>query len=215
MDTTISEDSIRQNWETYKNDILPKSKKYISLWNDWYKKFNIDKNDVYVRILKDFIINNNFPDTRNVNNIVCIEKCNDNTLIFKGLEGDSRKALHLLCDKIGLHHESKPAQTKRKKYRRFLYIYKPATWLWEYTERNPFSENDEVYKEIEKERDKVREKEKERMSRKHCCECGENGWNTELFHSVYISGIYCQTCLDEVSDCEGGILNDHKFEPLL
>ena len=52
------------------------------------------------------------------------------------------------------------------------------------------------------------------MSSKYCCICHENGYETELLHSVYITGLYCNDCLETESDGDGGLLCDHKFEPL-
>jgi hypothetical protein len=51
--------------------------------------------------------------------------------------------IHSLCDKIELHHESK--SHPKKKYTKFLYIYKPKIWLWEYTEKNPYLKGKEFY----------------------------------------------------------------------
>ena len=45
-------------------------------------------------------------------------------------------------------------------------------------------------------------------------DCEKNGWETELFCSVYIRGLYCNDCLETTSDEGGGKLCDHKFEPL-
>ena len=53
----------------------------------------------------------------------------------------------------------------------------------------------------------------ERLSRKYCNSCNKNGWQTDLYCSVYIRGLYCEDCLKDESDGEGGKLNDHKFEP--
>ena len=69
---------------------------------------------------------------------------------MKGLDGDERKHIHSFCDKIGLHHESK--SHPKKKNKRFLYIYKPKVWLWEYTEKIHIQKSEEYYikRELEK-----------------------------------------------------------------
>ena len=48
----ITNDTIRNKWNDYKNMILPSSSHYQSLWDDWHKKFNIDKDNQYVQILR-------------------------------------------------------------------------------------------------------------------------------------------------------------------
>jgi hypothetical protein len=79
--------------------------------------------------------------------------------------------------------------------------------LWEYTLKNPYSKKHEY-------REKIRHQYQERMKRKCCDGCLTNGFDTQLFHSVYINDIYCEDCLENVSDGDGGLLGDHKFEPI-
>jgi len=57
---------------------------------------------------------------------------------------------------------------------------------------------------------------KERMQRKYCNGCNVNGWDTQLFCSVYMNELYCNDCLETLSDGDemGGKLGDHKFEPI-
>ena len=50
------------------------------------------------------------------------------------------------------------------------------------------------------------------MKKRYCSICEKNGLETDLFHSVYIRGIYCNDCLEVESDGTGGTLSDHKFE---
>jgi hypothetical protein len=209
-----NKENMRENWNQYKDTILPDSKEYKLLWDDWYEKFDIDNKDPYVKTLRRFISHNDLPDKKMIGNYVYVEKHNEFTLIIKGLGGDGRRALHKLCDEIGLHHESKLSPSSKNKRRKFMYIYKPVTWSWEFTEKNPYSESDEYYKQKSIEREERNKVRLEKMSRKNCYECGSNGSEAELFHSVYIRGILCEDCLGNVSDGGGGLLNDHKFEPL-
>jgi len=153
-------------------------------------RFNIEKNDEYTALLKNFLTDDNFPEKHTASNSVNIEKINENTLLIKAVNGRLRRKIHALCDKIVLHHES-DSMSSGNWSKKNLYIYKPPVWLWEYTERNPYGD---------------------RSNLKHCCECHKDQWETQLYESVYIDGIYCEDCLDTVSDGEGGVLNDHKFE---
>ena len=128
--------NIKTNWNDYKNNISKET--HEMLWNDTIKKFDINENNNYFHILKKFIDKKNFSSK---NDEIVLE--NEYTLILKGLTNNERKKIHKLCDKIGLHHKS---IKKRKKQ---LYIYKPEVWLWEFSEKNPYSESDEVYKQRE------------------------------------------------------------------
>ena len=206
----ISSETIRKNWLMYKDTIV-ETPYYDILWETIQKKFNIDSENVFYIILKKFINNEDIIYKKPLYDRIHIIKEYDNTLVFKGLGGNERKEIHLLCDKVGLHHESK-IQTK-KKNKKFLYIYKPSVWLWEFTEKNPYSQSDEYYKNREIEREKKNKIMEEQMKRKYCCICEKNGMETDLFHSVYIRGLYCNDCLEIESDGEGCKLSDHKFEP--
>lgn len=65
-----NKENTRQNWNQYKDTILPDSKEYKLLWDDWYEKFNVDNNDPYVKILRRFISHNDLPDKK----IITIKK---------------------------------------------------------------------------------------------------------------------------------------------
>lgn len=189
----ISNENIRLNWQNYKDELC-NTPRYESLWDDLINKSHIDKNDMFLPILKKFISNHNENINIKMLNGIYINQINDETLTIEGLDGYERKEVHQLCDKIGLHHASEK-NPKRKKEKIF-YIYKPKTWLWEYTEMNSYSYS------------------KEKLSNKYCCICQNTGSETDLFSSPYIGGLYCSDCLENESDGEGGILGDHKFEPL-
>ena len=201
----ISSETIRENWTEYNNSI-ENTHFYDIVWNNFILKQGLDTTNTYFKLFKAFIEGKELPK----NNQVIRE--NENTLIITGLDNDVRKQLHLLCDKFGLHHQSK--SHPKKKYKRHLYIYKPNVWLWEYTARNPYSKSAEFYAELEQQKEARRKKEQERMRNKYCGNCGQNGLETDLFCSVYIRGLYCNDCLDCVSDEGGGVLSDHKFEPI-
>jgi hypothetical protein len=200
----ISYEVIRQNWTSYQ-DIMCNSPYYDLLWENWEKKHNIDKTDIYFMLFKQFIHNEDCNRTKPWFDRIYVEQVNPETLILKGLNGSERKHIHILCDQIGFHHKS---ISQQKKYVRFLYIYKPNIWLWEYTEPNPHSKSREYYVQ--------RQLQIDEKLRKiyYCCICGTNGLKTELLCSPYISGTYCNDCLEITSDDDGGKLCDHKFEYL-
>ena len=208
----ISSETIRQNWLNYKDEIY-NTLYYELLWDSLKNKFDIDNNNMYFIIFKKFIHNEEIIYEKPLFDRIHIIQINNETLVMKGLDGEERKNIHLLCDQIGLHHESK--LHPKKKYNKFLYIYKPKTWLWEYTEKNPYSKSEEYYAKIEIIEKQIKhQKMKEKLSRKYCCICETNGWDSDLFCSVYIQGLYCNDCLETMSDGDGGNLCDHKFEPL-
>jgi len=203
----IPYEELRKDWTKYNSLISYDSNMFNNIWKDWINKFNIDTNDIFINTFvlnfREFITKDKFID-KTYKRIQChFNKIDDNTLVIKGLNGEGRKNIHKLCDKIGLHHQSIHVGKKNK----HLYIYKPEIWLWEFTIRNPYSENDSVYLQ----REQIREN---RLSKKYCSICNTTGLNTTLFHSVYLSGYYCEDCLDIESDGEGGALSDHKFEPV-
>ena len=205
----MSSEVIRKEWDTYKTVIDIKSQFYDIIWEDWYKKFNIDKKDVYVRLFKRFIEGDKIG-------IDCIKTkkviSDGDTIIIKGLDCLDRKEVHILCDKIGLHHNSK--FNPKKPNSKFLYIYKPLNWLWEHTDKNPYSKSDEYYKQNEIKRKKREDKMKDRMNNKYCEGCGKTGLEVELYTSVYMQTLYCDDCLETMSDDNGGKMKDHKFEPV-
>jgi hypothetical protein len=223
----FSSDIVRQNWLQNKAEIMDYH--YDILWESLEKKMDIHKTDVYYILLRKFIDEREQPnhqthqtETNLINNNteiqsfekmgVYIERKDENTLVIKGLDGEDRKNIHLLCDKIGLHHQS--ISHPKKKHKRSLHIYLPTMWLWEYTERNPYSKSKEFYEQREQERQKKEKEHEEKLSRKYCYECGRTGLETDLFCSVYIRELYCNDCLETTSDGDGGMLGDHKFEPL-
>lgn len=204
MINNISFEDIRKNWSEHK-DLINKEQ-YVLLWNDLENKFGLDKTDYYLGLFKKFISGEKIYIGKHETRLVIPD---EKTLILKGLDGQDRKLIHKLCDKIGLHHQS----ISKKKNKKHLYIYKPEIWLWEFTTRNPFSESDEVYQQREIESNLRREKEMERLRNLYCCECYANGLDNDLFRSIYFRGLYCEDCLDTMSDGGGGVLSDHKFEP--
>lgn len=196
-------EDIRKNWEEHKDKI---SKEQLeNIWESYEKKMEITDENIFYNILKKFIsgeINYNKPLWDRIH--IILE--NENALLLKGMTGGERKEMHLLCDKIGLHHNS--VEHPKAKNKKFLYIYKPEGWCWEYTIKNPYSKSEEFYKNRE-------EKRKERLESKYCGNCDKTGLEVDLYHSVYIRGIYCDDCLDIMSDGEGGVYSDHKFEPII
>jgi hypothetical protein len=205
----ISDEVIRQNWNQYKEH-YEKSPYYEEIFRKWKIKHNISDDDIYFKILKKFIDNENINESVIYNKIHIIQENND-TLILKGLDGSERRELHKLCDKIGLFHESKVY----KKNKKHMYIYKPENWLWEYTAKNPYSESDEVYKKREEEYNERQQRKAEKLRNIECDYCDKNAFDDELYVSPYITNIIaCEDCLNYESDGNGGKLGDHKFEPL-
>jgi hypothetical protein len=203
----LSTETIRKNW--CKNNYLFSIDSYFyeSLWNDLYKKYEFEKNNEmeYVLIFRNFIEGKDIISTNN--NYI---KEDNKTLIIKGMDGYNRKIIHKICDKIGLHHNS----VQKKKGKKHLYIYLPNNWSFEFTERNPYSKDDEYYINLEKESEEKKEKYKKWLSNIECYGCSCNGIESQMFKSVYIRNTYCEDCLEVLSDGDGGMLNDHKFEPI-
>lgn len=165
----ITCENMRKNWLTTNNDDKTNTL-YDLLWSNWYEKFNMKKDDFFVKLLKNFIMN------EPMNKATYIEKISDTLLIIKGLDGYERKEMHVLCDKIGLHHESKQSGRKMKDF----YIYKPEKWSWEYTIRNPYSRDPEYY---------------ERKNDPCCDQCGES--TDQLLY--YQGESYCEECLNNTN----------------
>ena len=208
----ISNETMRQEWEKYKNEILT-TPQYNVLWENLESKFELDKKDIFLILFKKFIKNDDTFHEKVLFNRIHINAVDKGTIVFKGLTHDERKHIHLLCDKIGLHHESK---NHPKKHKKILYVYKPKIWVWEYTEKNPYSKSKEYYEQREKEY-KQREEEKqqrlkERLSKKYCYSCNKNGYETNLFQCRIIRGLYCDDCIETLSDGYGGELRDHDFD---
>ena len=80
---------------------------------------------------------------------------------MKGLTPKERKDIHILCDQIGLHHNS----VLTKKNKKHMHIIKPKAWKWEFSEKNQYSRPNEYYEERNI-------KYKDRMSRLECYNCG-------------------------------------------
>ena len=207
--TNISNDDIRKNWNIHKTNIASTSLQYKSLWDSMEIKLNIDTTDAMYIILKNFTNNEKISVKKPINNSTQIVQ-EPHFIIIKGLDSYHRRIIHLLCDKIGLHHDSKC----RPKNKKWLFIYRPINWSCEYTEKNPYSESDEYYKQRAIEwKDKVQQR-GHKSKKKYCRECDRDGLEVELFHSIYMAGLYCEECLEITSDGEGCNLNDHKFEPI-
>ena len=207
----LSSDTIRKNW----NNIIENNKNIISshifeiIWYEWeYKHAEFTKN-IFYPILKIFISGYSIGEIELIEKKKYIIQEDKDKLILKCLDNNERKQVHKLCDKIGLHHKS-----IKKSNNKHLYIYKPSIWLWEYTEKNPYSESDEYYKLLEETKMIQNQKYKLKMEKKYCNCCDRNGLEVQLYCSVYIKGLYCDDCLDTLSDGYGGQLNDHKFEPI-
>ena len=207
----ISCDAIRQNWNNHTDYDIINSPFYDIVWNDWENKYTEFTKNIFYPILKKFVMGNNIGRIEPYERQYYVIQENENTLILKGLGNDDRKHVHLLCDKIGLHHKS--VQNKKNKH---LWIYKPVVWLWEYTEKNPYSKSDEYYKLREQKKIQQQQKFKDKMKRKYCNGCNVTGWDTQLYCSVYVRELYCDNCLETLSDDDGGggKLGDHKFEPI-
>lgn len=173
---------------------------YENIWNDWCQKFDVSASDPNTLLLKKFIENKIQPSRK------CVLSENGNHLTLYGLKGPRRYELHVLCDKLGLHHKSTGDGGSR-----LLHLYKPEPWLWEFSAKNPYSEAPEAY---QKRYQQKQTRHRQRLARKECCECGANGLEAELFQSPYLDGYYCEDCLDTVSDGNGGVLGAHKFEPI-
>ena len=207
----LSSDTIRKNW----NNIIENNKNIINshifeiIWSEWeFKHAEFTKN-IFYHILKIFISGYSIGKIELIEKKKYIIQEDNDKLILKCLDNNERKQVHKLCDKIGLHHKS-----IKKKNKKHLYIYKPSIWLWEYTEKNPYSKSDEYYKLLEETKMIQNQKYKLKMEKKYCNCCDRNGLEVQLYCSVYIKGLYCDDCLDTLSDGYGGKLNDHKFEPI-
>ncbi len=180
-------EEIRKNWNRYKSTVIG-TPLYLLLWESFETKLRISEKNKFYSVLKGFIRCQSLDDLKKSGLDLSME--DEKTLIFKGLESWDRSDLHLLCDKVGLHHVSK-GTTERN-----LYVYKPDDWSWEYTSKNPYPS---LY----------------RPRKKHyCSECGITSDETDIMVSVYIRGFYCEDCLENTSDGAGGLMSDHKFEPL-
>lgn len=202
MDNTLvnlSCEVIRKNWNICGSDIC-NTPFFDIVWNDWENKHNTYIKCIYYSTLKSFILQwcNNFDKS-------------EEKIILNNLDTNDRKNVHMICDVIGLHHKSKFIKRKKCKKKKThiknMHIYKPKIWLWEFTEKNPFSNNTLVYAHQHNTRNAY-------LERKYCNYCDKTGLETQLFSSVYIRELYCNDCLETLSDGERGKLSCHKFEPI-
>ena len=206
----ISCKAIRQQWNTYVDNDITNSHLYEIVWKDWETVYAAEcRQNIFYPLLKKFIMGESISQMDNYQSYYHVIPQNENTLILKGLDGKLRKDVHSLCDKLGLHHNS--VESKKNRH---LWIYKPKVWLWEFTEKNPYSKSDEYYAKREQNRLQQQQKSMERLKRKYCDGCDANGWDTQLYCSVYICELYCDDCLETLTDDNGDPLNCHKFEPI-
>ena len=203
-------DAIRQNWNNHIINGITKTPYYDTVWSDWENKYAEFTKNVFYPILKRFVMGNNIGQIESYKNQYHIIQEDERTLILKGLDNADRKQVHRLCDNIGLHHESKQI----KKGGKHLWIYKPKVWLWEYTEKNPYSESDEVYQLRDQIQIQIEENRKKRMKLVYCDGCDCDGWDKQLYCSWIVRELYCDDCLETLSDGYGNKLGDHKFEPI-
>ena len=163
---SLSLECIRRHWNIYE-DIIDDY--YFDLiFNDWKNKFHKNITSFSLDIIRKFI-------TDKVSNIS----------IFY-LSGKQRKNLHFICDRIGLFHI-----TKVDRLERYIYIYKPELWIWEFSEENPVTNCGKVvYDEIQ---DK---KNLELLSRKYCGKCLKRGPHVDqLYHGDLYCRLLCETCV--------------------
>ena len=210
----ISCDVIRQNWNIHKDNIT-NSPFYDIIWSDWENKYNDFIKNIFYPILKKFILDHNIGHIDNIDlykyNIIQ-EK---NTLILKGLDKKVRKEVHILCNNMGLYHKSVKITNSKKD----LLIYEAPNWLWEYTDPNPHCSIGEYYKKKNQYHEQKRKKQQElldaeELERTYCDGCGKTAVETQLYCSVYIYDLYCDDCLETLSDGDGEPLGCHKFEPI-
>jgi len=196
--TSIACESIREHWDKY--SLNTDDPLFDIVLEDWYNVYEFDKKNEFVKTLVAFATNKQMTIHPQFTNRII--KHDDNTMIIKGLNPSDRQSYHEFCDQLGLWHESKDA----KKGKRWFYAYKPDVWKWNYT-GNKYGEPPGYY--AQKRAIAIK-----RLQNMTCDACGDNAHNTQLFKSVYVRGKYCQSCVECVSDENGGILNDHKFEPM-
>lgn len=188
----IPPEQLRRNWTTYANLVSPDL--YDKVWIHWSQKFNIKLDEPDIILGREFIENKVV--TTNIRQIAQ----NGRELILSDLPNHRRANIHALCDKLGIHHQSLTIHNQRQ-----LHLYKPDSWLWEFSTKNPYTDPVEESK---------RNRRRQRLARKYCSECGVTGLEAELFVSPYRYELYCEDCLETTSDGDGGLLCDHKFEPI-
>ena len=237
----LSPEKIREHWIDYAARIPIDSPLYSTLWETWAKKFNVNLEDPMVSLCRRFIesfmtateketakTTSNSSATAHETTAKTQEgkatppavassishemKSGENPLIIKGMDGFRRLKAHQLCDILGLHHQSVQAQKKKKKHMQAknMHLRRPENWSWEFSFQNPYSNNPDFYQRQSAECTTSRH---EKRSMDKCCDgCGASG--TLLLGNCHIHELYCEDCIEVVSDGDGGLLSDHKFEPM-
>jgi hypothetical protein len=190
----ISSEIIRKNWIELKEYVLPFM--YNLIYDSFINKFKINKYDIFFIMLKRFIDNGeiNYKDTL-YGRIDVVQV--DGTLGLEGLNERERNNICLLCDTIGLHHKqtsyNKQLAYPKKNINKCLDIYKPDIWLWEYTEKNPYTKTEEYYdnQELEKQRKICKF-----LLESRCYICHIKIWETKLFY--FIGRYYCKDCRKKI-----------------
>ena len=118
--------AIRQNWNDHIKTGIIDSPFYDIIWSDWENKFTKCKRNTFYRVLKKFVMGENVGRIVPSSGQYIVLQEDESRLVIKGLDNDDRKQVHLLCDRIGLHHQSVLGNNKRRKH---LWIYKPEVWL--------------------------------------------------------------------------------------
>lgn len=132
----ISTDEIRKNWAKYK-DTIQELELFELIWYSWFKKNNV-YNSSELGVLKDFIMEIKKVDKGN------FFKYDEKTLtittehIKNDLINFIKKMMTILKN-IGLHNEFKIQNNSI-----IICIYKQPSWRWEYSETNPYN-NEEIY----------------------------------------------------------------------
>lgn len=198
-------ENIRENWTECKKDICNEKKEKV--WLAWCDKFNKNIHNTDISLLKKFI-DGHVTNTKKIS-----YNKTKKELILSNYNNKQRYRLHTLCDELGLHHKSMSVNNKR-----ILHIYIPEPWLWEYSEKNPYLESPEFYEEKRKKAIEREEKEKKEridiLKKRYCSLCDISAYDTDLFGSLRIRGLYCSDCLENESDGEGNELLAYKFELL-
>jgi hypothetical protein len=192
---SLSCENIRKNWTEYSATITPETTEYELLWRDLLNKHEISCDDRIVVLLKRFI-----------------EDTGKSELLMKKLDKETRASIHLLCDKLGLWHQSKGS-----KFNRILRVYKPVVWLWEFTATNPTTYKGKTEKTEKTYREKRDEyaatlRNAESLEKYYCYSCDRDGGNVELCCSPYYSMLLCLECLEITSDGDGSPMSCHKWE---
>jgi len=229
---------VRKEWQKYKN-VVPESLFQV-IWNAWCKKHDIkefsygtDKylgfvsissdaslqdvmSELYIVVLRRFIDNTLVDQHIKLKGRGLLVVVRPHTLILKSVDAEQRKEIHQLCDKLGLHHQSKVIKIKKGKIKKHLHIYKPRDWAWEYSAPNPYSEAPEVYAEREATREAAHERWKARALHIYCYGCSTTAYDVggQLYRARYDNELYCQTCMDTEQTEDGSSLIDYDYDPI-